>query len=150
MRSSVKGIIIIFVIGMSLFGYSQYVSASQIGVTITQSHLLEENEKGSTYNVELEFSNPSLLVLTAGKTEFFVIENEEMIGKGELEPFVLPALGSSSVRGTFLRDSNVDSQEVSTVKISGVTKYNVIFTSIDMPFVFYPTEKQAREFIHPN
>jgi hypothetical protein len=150
MRASVKGIIIIFVIGMSLFGYSQYASASQIGVTITQSNLLEKNEKGSTYNVELEFTNPSLLVLTAGKTEFFVIANDEMIGKGEIESFVLPALGSSSVSGTFLRDSNVDSQKVSTVKISGITKYNVIFASIDVPFVFYPTEEQAREFIHPN
>ncbi|HET9009187.1 MAG TPA: hypothetical protein VFN17_03595 [Nitrosarchaeum sp.] len=149
MRSSVKGIIIVFVIGMGLFGYSQYASASQIGVIITQSHLLEENEKGSTYDVELEFSNPSLLVLTAGETEFFVIADEEMIGKGELESFVLPALGSSSVSGTFLRDTNVDS-EVSSVKISGVTKYNVIFTSVEVPFVFYPTEEQAREFIHPN
>jgi hypothetical protein len=149
MRSSVKGIIIIFVIGVSLFGYSQYASASQIGITITQSHLLEENEKGSMYDVELEFSNPSLLVLTAGKTEFFVLANEEMIGKGDLESFVLPALGSTLVSGTFLRDSSVDSQE-STVKISGVTKYNVIFTSIDVPFVFYPTEEQAREFIHQN
>ena len=149
MRSSAKGIIIIFVIGMSLFGYSQYASASQIGVTITQSHLLEENEKGSMYNVELEFSNPSLLVLTAGKTEFFVIADDEVIGKGDLEPFVLPALGSTFVSGTFLRDSDTNS-EGSTVKISGVTKYNVIFTSIDVPFVFYPTEEQAREFIHPN
>lgn len=149
MRAVVKGAIIIFVIGIGLFGYSQYASASQIGVTITQSHLLEENEKGSTYDVELEFSNPSLLVLTAGKTEFFVVANEEMIGKGELESFVLPALGSSSVSGTFLRDSDVDS-EVSSVKISGITKYNVIFTSVDIPFVFYPTEEQAREFIHPN
>ena len=149
MRSLAKGIIIIFVIGVSLFGYSQYASASQIGVTITQSHLLEKNENGSTYSVELEFSNPSLLVLTAGETEFFVIANDEIIGKGDLESFVLPVLGSTSVSGTFLRDSNVDSQ-VSTVKISGVTKYNVIFTSIDVPFVFYPTEEQAREFIHPN
>jgi hypothetical protein len=149
MRTSVKVIIIVFVIGMSVFGYSQYVSATQIGVIIEQSHLLEENEKGLTYAVELEFNNPSLLVLTAGKTEFFVIENEKTIGKGELEPFVLPALGSSLVSGTFLRDSNVDS-EVSSVKISGVTKYNVIFTSVDVPFVFYPTEEQAREFIHPN
>jgi hypothetical protein len=149
MRSSVKGIIIVFVIGMGLFGYSQYASASQIGVIITQSHLLEENEKGSTYDVELEFSNPSLLVLTAGETEFFVIADEEMIGKGELESFVLPALGSSSVSGTFLKDTNVDS-EASSVKISGVTKYNVIFTSVEVPFVFYPTEEQAREFIHPN
>lgn len=150
MRSSVKGIIIILAIGMSFFGYSQYVAVSQIGVIITQSHLLKESEMGSTYNIELEFNNPSLLVLTAGKTEFFVIANDEMIGRGELESFVLPALESRSVSGTFLRDSNVDSQEVSTVKISGITKYNVIFTSIDVPFVFYPTEEQAREFIHPN
>ena len=150
MRSSVKGIIIILAIGMSFFGYSQYVAVSQIGVIITQSHLLKESEMGSTYYIELEFNNPSLLVLTAGKTEFFVIANDEMIGKGELESFVLPALESRSVSGTFLRDSNVDSQEVSTVKISGITKYNVIFTSIDVPFVFYPTEEQAREFIHPN
>lgn len=148
MRSSVKVIIIVSVIGMSVFGYSQYALASQIGVKIVQSHLVGESEKGLTYDVELEFSNPSLLVLTAGKTEFFVIANEKMIGKGELESFVLPALGNSSVNGTFLRESNVDS-EVS-VKINGVTKYNVIFTSVDVPFVFYPTEEQAREFIHPN
>jgi len=45
MRASVKGVIIVLVIGMGLFGYSQYASASQIGITITQSHLLEENEK---------------------------------------------------------------------------------------------------------
>lgn len=142
-----KKIIIISIIGIALFGYSQYLLASGISVITTQSHLIEENERGSTYDVELEFSNPSLLYVTAGKTEFFVIANEKMIGKGELESFVLPALGSNSVSGTYLRESNVDSQESVTVKISGVTKYNVIFTSIDVPFVFYPTDEQAREFI---
>jgi hypothetical protein len=145
-----KKIIIISVIVLSIFGYSQYVLASQIGVTITQSHLLEENERGSTHAVEVKFNNPSLLILTAGKTEFFVTADNEMIGKGDLESFVLPALGSSSVSGTYLRDSNMDSQEGATVKISGVTKYDVIFTSIDVPFVYYPTEEQAREFISKN
>lgn len=142
--------IIVSIIVLSLFGYSQYVLASQIGVTITQSHLLEKNEKGSTYSVELKFNNPSLLVLTAGKTSFFVIADEKMIGTGDLESFVLSPLGSSSVSGTFLKDLNADSQEFSTVKISGVTKYNMVFTSIDVPFVFYPSEEQAREFIHQN
>ncbi|HSB84073.1 MAG TPA: hypothetical protein VLD64_06270 [Nitrosarchaeum sp.] len=142
--------IIVSIIVLSLFGYSQYVLASQIGVTITQSHLLEKNEKGSTYSVELKFNNPSLLVLTAGKTSFFVIADEEMIGTGDLESFVLSPLGSSSASGTFLKDLNADSQEFSTVKISGVTKYNMVFTSIDVPFVFYPSEEQAREFIHQN
>ena len=90
MESSRKrGLIVLFVLGMSIFGYSQYASASQIGVSITQSELLNENEKGSNYNIELQFENPSLLILTAGETEFFIITNNEMAGKGQLEPFTL-------------------------------------------------------------
>ena len=33
-----------------------------------------KTENGSNYNIELRFENPSLLILTAGETEFFVIE----------------------------------------------------------------------------
>ncbi|MCE9651966.1 MAG: hypothetical protein K8Q89_02755 [Nitrosarchaeum sp.] len=150
MSSKKTKAIIILIIIVGLFGYSQYVLASKIGISIIQSHLLEKSDNGSTYSVELEFNNPSLLVLTAGKTSFFVIADEEMIGKGSLESFVLSPLGRSLVSGTFLKDLSVDSQEYSTVKISGVTKYNVVFTSIDVPFVFYPSEEQAREFIHQN
>jgi len=150
MKSSKKGgLIILFLLGMSIFGYSQYASASQIGVSITQSELLNENEKGSNYNIELQFENPSLLILTAGETEFFIIANNEMVGEGQLEPFILQPLDSSYVKGTFHTDSNVD-EESQSIKISGVTKYDIFFTSIDVPFVYYPTEEQAREFIHQN
>ena len=150
MKSSKKvGLIVLFVLGMSIFGYSQYASASQIEVSITQSELLNENEKGSNYNIELQFDNPSLLILTAGETEFFIIANNEMVGEGQLEPFTLQPLDSSYVKGTFHTDSNVD-EESKSIKISGVTKYDVFFTSIDVPFVYYPTEEQAREFIHQN
>ncbi|KFM15934.1 hypothetical protein SCCGRSA3_02487 [Marine Group I thaumarchaeote SCGC RSA3] len=126
--------------------YSQYASASQIGVSITQSELLSENEKGAEYNIELQFENPSLLILTSGTTEFFVIADEQMVGKGQLEPFTLQPLDSSYVKGTFHTDS--DNDEAQSVKITGVTKYDAIFTSIEIPFVYYPTEEQAREFIH--
>ncbi len=150
MKSSKKGgLIILFVLGMSIFGYSQYASASQIEVSITQSELIGENEKGAKYNVELQFDNPSLLILTAGDTEFFVIVNDEMVGKGELEPFTLQPLDSSYVKGTFHTDSDID-EESQSVKITGVTKYDVLLTSIDVPFVYYPTDEQAREFIHQN
>ena len=150
MKSSKKGgLIVLFVLGMSIFGYSQYTSASQIGVSITQSELLNENEKGSNYNIELQFENPSLLILTAGETEFYIIANNKMVGEGQLEPFTLQPLDSSYVKGTFHTDSNVD-EESKSIKISGVTKYDIFFTSIDVPFVFYPTEEQAREFIHQN
>jgi hypothetical protein len=147
MKSSRKaGVIVLFVLGMSIFGYSQYASASQIEVSISQSELLNENEKGSNYNVELQFENPSLLILTAGATEFFVISNDEIIGKGNLESFTLQPLDSSYVKGTFHTDIN-SNDESQSVKISGVIKYDLIVTSIDVPFVYYPTEEQTREFI---
>ncbi len=150
MNSSKKaGIVVLFVLGMSIFGYSQYASASQIGVSISQSELLNENDRGSNYNVELQFDNPSLLILTAGETEFFIISNDEIIGKGYLESFTLQPLDSSYVKGTFHTDVN-QKDESHSVKISGVTKYDMLITSIDVPFVYYPTEDQAREFIHQN
>ena len=148
MKSSKNGLIILFILGISIFGYSQYTSVSQIEVKIIQSELLSDDEKGSNYNIELQFDNPSLLVLTAGKTEFFVINNNEMIGKGQLESFTLQPLNSISVKGIFHTDS--DNDEVKSVKITGITKYNILLTTIDIPFVFYPTEEQAREFIHQN
>jgi len=147
MRSSRKVIIIALVIGISFFAYFQFVSISQISMIITHNQPLKENEGESMYSIELEFNNPSLLVLTAGETEFFITLNERVIGKGRLDPFVLPPLDKISVSGTYLKDSNIKSQENTLVKINGVTKYNVFFTTIDVPFVFYPTSEQAREFI---
>ena len=150
MKSSKKtGIIILFVLAISVFGYSQYAFVSQIGVSISQSELSSEDEKGSNYNVELRFENPSLLILTAGETEFFIISNDKIIGKGNLESFTLQPLESSYVKGTFHTDANTDDKSDS-VRISGVTKYDMLITSIDVPFVYYPTEEQAREFIHQN
>ncbi len=147
MNSSKKGgLVVLFILGMSVFGYSQYASASQIGVILTQSDLLSENEKGAEYNIELQFENPSLLMLTSGTTEFFVIVDKQIVGKGQLEPFTLQPLDNSNVKGTFHTYS--DNGEAQSVKISGVTKYDVFFTSIEIPFEYYPTEEQAREFIH--
>jgi len=148
MRSR-KIIIIVLVIGLCIFGYSQYVLVSQINATITRNQPIE-NSQGSMHNIELEFNNPSLLVLTAGETQFLIISEEKIIGSGSLQPFVLPPLGKSSASGTYLKDSNIDSKDNSIVKISGVTKYNVFFTTIDVPFVFYPTPEQARDFIQQN
>ena len=147
---SAKKAIIIFMIIAGLFGYSQYASASQIGVVVTDSTLLSEDDRGSMHNIQLEFDNPSLLTLTAGETKFVVYVNDERIGGGTLESFVLPTLSQSLVYGTFQTDSKFQAESDGVVKISGVTTYDVLFTSIDVPFVFYPSEEQAREFIHQN
>lgn len=147
---SVKKAIIIFMIIAGLFGYSQYASASQIGVVIIDSMLLSEDDGGSMHNIQLEFDNPSLLTLTAGETKFVVYVNDERVGGGTLESFVLPALSQSLVYGTFQTDSKFQAESDGVVKISGVITYDVLFTFIDVPFVFYPSEEQSREFIHQN
>lgn len=147
---SAKKAIIIFMIIAGLFGYSQYASASQIGVVIIDSMLLSEDDGGSMHNIQLEFDNPSLLTLTAGETQFVVYVNDERVGGGTLESFVLPALSQSLVYGTFQTDSKFQAESDGVVKISGVITYDVLFTFIDVPFVFYPSEEQSREFIHQN
>lgn len=138
--------VVIVIVGLIVFGYTQHASASQINAKITQSKLLEKSEKGSLYNLQLEFDNPSLLILNAGKTEFTIIADDQTLGGGELDPFVLPALGKATTSGTWLRDQHSDSENPE-VKISGVTKYQLLFASIDVPFTYYPTYDQTREFI---
>lgn len=141
-----KVLIAILVVGAILvFGYTQYASAMQINAKITESKLLDKSEKGSLYNLQLEFSNPSLLMLSAGKTEFIIIANEKTLGEGVLDPFMLPALGKATTSGTFLKDQPAgENQEV---MISGVTKYQLLFASVDVPFTYYPTQEQTRGFI---
>jgi len=150
MKSSKKvGMIVLVLLGMSIFGYSQYASASQISANISKSELLDETENGSNYNVELRFENPSLLIMTAGETEFLVIANDEIIGKGQLESFTLYPLDRTFVKGSFHTDPNTN-EESQLIKITGVTKYDLGVALIDVPFAYYPTQEQAREFIHQN
>ncbi len=51
MRASKKAILVILFLGIGLFGYSQYIAASNIGVIVTENEFLEKNDSVSTYNV---------------------------------------------------------------------------------------------------
>lgn len=150
MKSGKKVVLILLIIGVVIFGYSQYIFASQIGVTVTKNEFLEKTDAGSFYNVQLEFDNPSLLILNAGKTDFTITIEDAKVADGVLEPFVLPSMSKVNVKGTYLEDdkSEIRDDQSSKVKISGVTKYDVFFTSIEVPFVYFPSEEQARGFIH--
>ena len=152
MRVSKKiGIIILF-LGIGIFGYSQYISASNIGVIVTQNEFLEKKDTVSVYNVQLEFENPSLLVLNAGETDFTITVEDTKIANGVLEPFILSSMSKATVNGIYLKEDQteiVDNQSP-TVKISGITKYDVFFTSIEIPFIYFLSADQAREFIHQN
>lgn len=143
-------LLIILIIGIGFFGYSQYAAASQIGVSVTQNEFLERNDKGSFYNVQLEFTNPSFLILNAGETDFTILIENTKVADGVLEPFVLPSMSKVNVKGIYFEENNsaVQKGHSSQVSISGITKYNVFFTSIEVPFIYIPSEDQAREFIH--
>ena len=138
-----KSAIILFLLLVSIFGYSQFQSASQISVSISENAIINEND--SEYEIELEFTNPSLLTLPAGKSEFFVFYDNEIVGKGDLESFTLYPISSISVKGTFTTDTNSD--ESKSVKISGIIKYDLLVTTIEIPFDYYPTKEQTRKFI---
>ncbi len=143
------GIIALVAIGVAIFGYAQYASASHISVNMTHNELLSTNGDGSDYYIELEFENPSLLVLTAGQTEFVIESDGRAVGQGVLEPFTLTPLEETTVSGTYHTPSvDGDGDGASTIRISGSTEYDVLFASIGIPFEYYPTDEQARDFIH--
>ena len=140
-----KSTIILFLLLVSILGYSQYESVSKISISISENAIISEDKNNSNYKIELEFRNPSLLTLPAGETEFFVFYDDKMVGKGNLESFTLYPISSIYVEGTFTTDTNSD--ESKSVKISGITKYDLLVTTIEVPFDYYPTDEQTRKFI---
>lgn len=152
MKASKKAVLVILFLGIGVFGYIQYIAASNIGVIVTENEFLEKKDTSSIYNIQLEFENPSLLVLNAGETDFTITVKDRKIADGVLEPFVLSSMSKATVNGVYLKDegSKIEDEESSSVKISGITKYDVFFTSLEIPFVYFPSNDQAREFIHQN
>ncbi len=152
MRSSKKVILVILFFGIGVFGYSQYISASNIGVIVTENEFLEKRDTVSVYNVQLEFENPSLLVLNAGETDFTITVEDTKIADGVLEPFILSSMSKATVNGIYLKEdlTKIEENQSPTVKISGITKYDIFFTSLEIPFIYFPSDDQAREFIHQN
>ena len=133
-------------------GYSYSDGTSTVDVIINgdgtgaiAEAFVANNKIETIYKIELEFKNPSLLTLPAGETEFFVSYDNQIVGKGNLESFTLNPLSSSFVEGTFTTETS--SNESKSVKISGITKYDLLITSIDIPFEYYPSEEQTRKFI---
>ena len=140
-----KSAVILFFLIVGIIGYSQIQLASEISINLSENEIINNNKIETNYKIELEFKNPSLLTLPAGETEFFVSYDDQIVGKGNLESFTLNPLSSSFVEGTFTTETS--SNESKSVKISGITKYDLLITSIDIPFEYYPSEEQTRKFI---
>jgi len=146
--SKKKSTIILFLLFVSILGYSQYESLLEISVSISENTIINEDKNDLNYKIELEFKNPSLLTLPVGETKFYIFYDNEMIGKGNLESFTLYPISSSYVKGTFTADQKLD--ESKSVKISTIIKYDLLGISIEIPFDYYPTDEQTRKFIQQN
>ena len=146
--SKKKNIIILFLLFVSILGYSQYQSASEISVNILKNTIINDDKNNLNYKIELEFENPSLLTLPVGETKFFIFYDNEMVGKGDLESFTLYPISNTHVNGTFTTDQKSD--ESKSVKISAIIKYDLLGIFIEIPFDYYPTNEQTRKFIQQN
>ena len=145
-------VISVIVAAFGVFGYIQYLSVSDIHVSIIQSKVVQKTDQGTLYNLQLQFSNPSLLILNVGKTNFVVSANGEDLGTGVLQPSVIPAMGKTVSQTPFLADNSVldkynNDNSVPSLKLTGTSEYNVLFTTVSIPFTYYPTQDEARAFI---
>lgn len=153
MKKASKIGLIIAIIGVGAFGYFQYVSVTHLHVSIMDSKILERTTNGTLYNIQLEFKNPSLMILNVGKTDFVISVEGQDLGTGILEPSTIPAMGNLVTKTPFLADNAIldkynKNDSVPSITLTGVTKYDLLFTSVNIPFTYYPTQQEAREFIH--
>ena len=145
--------IVCIISAVAVFGFVQYISLSHLHVSIVQSKVMERTNQGTLYNLQLQFNNPSLIILNVGKTDFLVLANGENLGTGVLQPSTIPALGKTVSQTPFLADNAVldkynGTDNTPSLKLTGTSKYDLIFTSVNVPFTYYPTQQEARDFIH--
>ena len=152
-RDSKVALVSIIIVAIGAFAYIQYVSATHLHVSILESKVVEKNKDGTLYDMQLEFKNPSLLVLNIGKTDFVISVDGENLGTGVLQPSEIPAMGKTVSQTPFVADNTVlhkydASDNIPNVKLTGTSKYDLLFVSVNIPFTYYPTQEEARGFIH--
>ena len=152
-RSKISIIIISIIAVLAIFGYLQYAAATQLHVSMKSSKIIERTDDGTLYTINLEFENSSFMILNVGRTDFIISAEEENLGAGILEPTIIPANGKSIVETPFLADNKIlDKYEQKanspSLRLDGSIAYNLLFTTLKIPFTYYPTQEEAREFIH--
>ena len=152
-RSKAIIIAVCVVVAVGVFAYSQYLSATHLSISILESKIIQRNADNSLYNMTLQFQNPSLLPINVGQTNFVISINNENLGTGTLQPLVIPPMGKISSQAPFTADNAIlgkydKSNNVPNVKLTGTSKYGISIISVNVPFTYYPTEQEAREFIH--
>jgi LEA14-like dessication related protein len=152
-RSKAVIITVCIIAALGIFAYSQYLSATHLSISILESKAIQRNDNNSLYYMTLQFRNPSLLPINVGKTDFVISINDENLGTGTLQPLVIPSMGEIASQAPFTADNAVldkynKSDVIPKIKLTGTSKYEIAIISVNVPFTYYPTEQEAREFIH--
>lgn len=152
-RSKTAIIAVCVIAALGIFAYSQYLSATHLSISILESKMMQRNADNSLYNMKLQFQNPSLFPINVGETDFIISINNENLGTGTLQPLLIPPMGKISSQAPFTADNKIldkynKSDSVPNVKLTGTSKYEISVISVNVPFTYYPTEQEAREFIH--
>lgn len=152
-KSKVSIIIISIIVVLAIFGYLQYAAATQLHVSMKSSKIIERTDDGTLYTINLEFENSSFMILNVGRTDFIISVEGENLGAGILEPTIIPANGKSIVETPFLADNKIldkyeQKENSPSLRLDGSIAYNLLFTTLKIPFTYYPTQEEAREFIH--
>lgn len=152
-KSKVSIIIISIIAVLAIFGYLQYAAATQLHVSMKSSKIIERTDDGTLYTINLEFENSSFMILNVGRTDFIISVEGENLGAGILEPTIIPANGKSIVETPFLADNKIldkyeQKENSPSLRLDGSIAYNLLFTTLKIPFTYYPTPEEAREFIH--
>jgi len=152
-RRSKVIIISCIIIAVGLFSYFQYLSATHLSISILESKIVQRNDNNSLYNMTLQFKNPSLLPISVGKTDFIISINDENLGTGTLQPLVIPPMAKTNSQAPFLADNTLlhkydTSDNIPNIKLTGTSKYEILIIAVNVPFTYYPTQQEARQFIH--
>lgn len=152
-KSKVSIIIISIITVLAIFSYLQYTAATQLHVSMKSSKIIERTDDGTLYTINLEFENSSFMILNVGRTDFIISVEGENLGAGILEPTIIPANGKSIVETPFLADNKIldkyeQKENSPSLRVDGSIAYNLLFTTLKIPFTYYPTQEEAREFIH--
>jgi LEA14-like dessication related protein len=148
-------IIVCIIVSIGVFGYMEYLSAIHLSISILESKIVQKNDKNTSYNMKIQFKNPSLLPINVGKTDFVISINDENLGSGRLQPLVIAPIGKTVSLAPFLADNIIlhkynQTDNIPKIKLIGISKYEIMTLSLDVPFTYYPTQTEAREFIHGN
>ena len=109
----------ILILSVAAFGYSQYSAITSISSTMINSQDMGAVPLGHMYKIQIDFENPSLLMLAIGESEFTISADGKNIGDGKLDPFYLVALGEGTAYGAIskLWQNTVNTQKLPRLEL---------------------------------